>query len=150
MYNDVYDLSLEELLAKLTEAVGELESQEDCGSNNAVFLCRALLEKAPSESMPVVLATLDALLERCNQWDEASGQISLCGEEIDKVQYQLRGVSFRPKYVFQPPDCINQSAEYQCHNKSVIEACKGSAHIRCCGDRRCRKRAAELALLTAR
>jgi len=58
-------------------------------------------------------------------------------------------VFFREKSSFQKDDCINRSAEYDCPNKSTIEAVIGEgnvwATVRCCEDERCKAWAAETA-----
>jgi len=58
-------------------------------------------------------------------------------------------VFFREKSSFQKDDCINRSAEYDCPNKSTLEAVIGEGHVwatvRCCEDERCMVRAAETA-----
>jgi len=57
-------------------------------------------------------------------------------------------VVFQPKSPWQKDDCINRSAEYDCPNKSTIEAVLGNAKIRCCEDEKCKARAAKLAKIT--
>ncbi|KKQ43651.1 MAG: hypothetical protein US63_C0048G0010 [Candidatus Moranbacteria bacterium GW2011_GWC2_37_8] len=57
-------------------------------------------------------------------------------------------VTFRPKSSWQKPDCINNSAEHQCHNESTLEAVLGNSLVRCCDDEVCKARAAEIARLT--
>lgn len=54
-------------------------------------------------------------------------------------------VTFRPKSSWQKDDCINRSADYDCPNKSTLEAVCGTSKIRCCEDERCKQRAAEIA-----
>jgi hypothetical protein len=58
-----------------------------------------------------------------------------------------KGIKFRPKSSWQREDCINRSAEYQCPNRSTLEAVtQGSTSgVRCCEDAKCKKRAIELA-----
>ena len=59
-------------------------------------------------------------------------------------------VIFRPKTSWQKDDCINRSAEYDCPNKSTLEAVCGKAMIRCCEDEKCKTRAAEIAKICSR
>jgi len=59
------------------------------------------------------------------------------------------GVVFVPKNPRQKSDCINRSAEYQCPNLSSLEAVYGNAQIRCCHERSCKARAAQMAILAA-
>lgn len=54
-------------------------------------------------------------------------------------------IIFQPKSSWQKDDCINRTAEYDCQNKSTLEAVFGKAAIRCCEDERCKARASEIA-----
>jgi hypothetical protein len=54
-------------------------------------------------------------------------------------------VTFRTKSPYQKDGCINQSAEYNCPNKSTLEAVYKNASIRCCTDKKCKQKAAEIA-----
>ena len=63
-----------------------------------------------------------------------------------KRQDPIHEVTFRPKASWQKEDCINRSAEYDCKNESTVEAVYGKAAVRCCIDKRCMKRAGEIAL----
>lgn len=59
-------------------------------------------------------------------------------------------VTFGPLSVWQKPDCINRSAQFNCTNSAVQEARVsdgGRLHIgvRCCDQQACMDRAAELA-----
>ena len=54
-------------------------------------------------------------------------------------------VVFKEKSQGQEDDCINQSDEYKCPNKSTLEAQYGVAVVRCCTDERCKTIAAALA-----
>ncbi len=54
-------------------------------------------------------------------------------------------ITFRKKSLFQKEDCINRSADYDCQNSSTLEAVIGTVAIRCCADKRCKRRASELA-----
>ncbi len=61
-------------------------------------------------------------------------------------------IIFRKKSSYQKKNCINRNSEHYCPNKSTIEAVcsKGanSAAIRCCENRKCKKVASDLALLS--
>lgn len=57
----------------------------------------------------------------------------------------MKEVTFQPKSSWQKEDCINNSAEHHCPNKSTLEAVCGIAQVRCCEDEGCKKRAADLA-----
>lgn len=58
-------------------------------------------------------------------------------------------VIFQPKSSWQKEDCFRRCAEYDCPNKSTLEAVCGSGsvmtHIRCCEDEECKAGAAVLA-----
>lgn len=62
-------------------------------------------------------------------------------------------VSFQLKSYWQKSDCINRNANYQCPNPSTLEAVCGIravARVRCCEDKKCKERVAELARIAAR
>ena len=65
----------------------------------------------------------------------------------------LEQVKFVPKAPFLPNDCINNSADHACENPAVlmavIQSDNFSATIRCCTEDACKRRAAELAVLSA-
>jgi len=52
-----------------------------------------------------------------------------------------KDVVFRLKSAWQKKDCIRGT----CHSISMFEAVCGNAMVRCCGDEKCKARAAELA-----
>lgn len=57
----------------------------------------------------------------------------------------MKQVTFRPKSGWQKEDCINNSAEHTCPNESTLEAVCGDAIVRCCTNKDCMARVAELA-----
>lgn len=65
-------------------------------------------------------------------------------------QKSKKKVTFRAKSSWQKDDCINRSAEHDCQNESTLEAVCGIASIRCCAEKKCKERAADLARQLAR
>jgi hypothetical protein len=55
-------------------------------------------------------------------------------------------VQFQPKSGWQKDDCINDRDNHRCYNPSTLEAVDGSARVRCCIEKDCKKTAAIIAL----